>query len=90
MQRERSHFHVSLNMKSSLQGFCNLSIKLIAFQFSLMILIAKIKTVEIDFEDKIHNYHERENLGSLQELHDFFTKHEIKTNKGFDTELDSL
>ena len=90
MQRERSHFHVSLNMKSSLQGFCNLSIKLFAFQFSLMILIAKIKTVEIDFEDKIHNYYGRENLGSLQELHDSFAKHEIKTNKGFDTELDSL
>ena len=55
-----------------------------------MILMAEIKKVEIDFENKIHNYHGNENLGSLTELHDYFTKLEIKNKKGFDTELDSL
>ena len=60
------------------------------FHFSFMILMAEIKKVEIDFENKIHNYHGNENLGSLTELHDYFTKHEIKNKKGFDTELDSL
>ena len=52
------------------------------FHFSFMILMAEIKKVEIDFENKIHNYHGNENLGSLTELHDYFTKHEIKNKKG--------